>query len=207
MYVNHTHMYKNHTLLSVSEYKILESFLDLEKHYFSEISKRTKLTRPRTLRVLRKLAKIDILKAEIEANVKYYSLNKTSSVYTLLSIVEYNKTINLLENDKTLKRAIEMFKDKYNNYLVKLIFGSYVKGYASKTSDVDLLLIKEEFSKIDIKKIEDLVEIINGRTGLRINPYLMKLNEFMQKKDFVKEIIDNHIILDGGELFFKLVLE
>jgi len=200
-------MYKNHTLLSVSEYKILESFLDLEKHYFSEISKRTKLTRPRTLRVLRKLAKIDILKAKIEANVKYYSLNKTSSVYTLLSIVEYNKTINLLENDKTLKRAIEMFKDKYNNYLVKLIFGSYVKGYASKTSDVDLLLIKEEFSKIDIKKIEDLVEIINGRTGLRINPYLMKLNEFMQKKDFVKEIIDNHIILDGGELFFKLVLE
>ena len=200
-------MYRNHTLLSVSEYKILELFLDLKKHYFAEISKKTKLTRPRTLRVLRKLTKIDILKAEAEANIKYYSLNKTSSVYTVLSSVEYNKTINFLENNRILKRAIEMFKDKYDNYLIKLIFGSYVKGYATKTSDIDLLLIKEEFSKTDIEKIEDLVEIINGRTRLKINPYLMKLNEFTQKKDFVKEIIDNHIILDGGELFFRLVLE
>ena len=200
-------MYRNHTPLTIAELKILELFLDLNKHYFSEITKKTKLTRPRTLRVLRKLTKVNILKTKTEANVKYYFLNKNPSVYLILSIVEYNKTINFLGNNKRLKRALEMLKDKYSDYLIMLIFGSYVKGYATKTSDIDLLLIKEEFSKNEIKKIEDLIEIINGRTGLKISPYLMKTTEFKQKKDFVKEVIEKHILLDGGELFFRLVLE
>ena len=200
-------MYRNHTPLTIAELKILELFLDLNRHYFSEITKKTKLTRPRTLRVLRKLTKVNILKTKTEANVKYYFLNKNPSVYLILSIVEYNKTINFLGNNKRLKRALEMLKDKYSDYLIMLIFGSYVKGYATKTSDIDLLLIKEEFSKNEIKKIEDLIEIINGRTGLKISPYLMKTTEFKQKKDFVKEVIEKHILLDGGELFFRLVLE
>ena len=207
MYVYHTYMYKNRTILSVAEVKVLELFLDLNKHYFAEITKKTKLTRPRTLRVLRKLTKIGILRTKTEANVKYYSLNKNPAVYSILNIIEYNKTINFLEKNKRLKRALEMFKEKYGNYLIILIFGSYAKGYATKTSDIDLLLVKEEFSKAEIKKIEDLMDLINGRTGLRISPYLIKIDEFKQKKDFIKEVIENHILLEGGELFFRLVLE
>lgn len=200
-------MYENHTPLSVAELKVIELFLDLNKHYFAEIAKKTKLTKPRTLRVLRKLTKINILKAKTEANVKYYSLNRDPLVYSILSIVEYNKTSNFLEKNRKLKRALDMFKEKYNDYLIMLIFGSYVKEYATKTSDIDLLLIKEEFSRAEIKKIEDLVEFINGRTGLKISPYLIKINEFKQKKDFVQEIIENHILIEGGDLFFRLVLE
>ena len=67
---------------------------------------------------------------------------------------------------------------------------------------IDLLIIKE-----NISKTENLVDIINGRTGLRISQYLMEINEFWQKKEFVKEVIENHILLEGGELFFRLVLE
>ena len=207
MYVNHTYMYRNYTPLTIAELKVLELFVDLKRHYFAEIAKKTKLTRPRTLRALRKLAKIDILNTETEANVKYYSLNKIPAAYSLLSTVEYNKTTNFLEKNKRLKRALEMFKEKYSGYLIMLIFGSYAKGHAAKTSDIDLLLIKEGFSKNEVKKIEDLTELINGRTGLKISPYLMKIDEFKQKKDFVKEVIENHILLEGGELFFRLVLE
>ncbi len=206
-YVNRTYMYGNHTLLSVSEVKVLELFLDLRKHYFAEIAKKTKLTKPRTLRVLRKLTTIDVLKTEAEANVKYYFLNKNSSTYPVLSIVEYNKTINFLEKNKTLMRALKMFDVMYQDYLIMILFGSYVKGYATKASDVDLLLIKGEFSKADIKKIEDLIDVINGRTGLKISPYLMRVNEFKLKKAFVEEVIENRIVLKGGELFFRLALE
>ena len=200
-------MYANHTPFSMSELKVLNLFLDLNKHYFAEISRKTRLTRPRTLRVLKKFVRINILKTKTEANIKYYFLNKNPIVYSILSIVEYNKTINFLENNKRLKRALEMFRSKYREYLIMLIFGSYVKGYATKNSDVDLLLIKEKFSKIDIKKIEEIIEIVNGRTGLKMSPYLIRINEFKQKKGFVQEIIENHILLDGAELFFRLMLE
>jgi len=207
MYANHTYMYRNHTPLSVAELKVIDLFLDLNRHYFAEIAKKTKLTRPRSLRVLRKLTKINILKTKTEANVKYYFLNKNPIVYSILSTVEYNKTSNFLEKNRKLKRALDMLKEKYNNYLIMLIFGSYVKGYATKTSDIDLLLVKEKFSKSEIKKIEDLIEIVNGRTGLKISPYLMKTDEFKQKKDFVQEVIENHILIEGGGLFFRMVLE
>jgi len=200
-------MYYNHTLLGIAELKILELFLDLDRHYFAEITKKTNLTRPRTLRVLRKLTKFNILQTKAEANIKYYFLNKNAFAYLILSMVEYNKTANFLEKNKKLKRALEMLKDKYPDYLVLLLFGSYVKGYATKASDIDILLLKERFSKNEIKLIEDLIDLVNGRTGLKISPYLMKLDEFKQKKDFAKEIIENHLILDGGELFFKLILE
>ncbi len=200
-------MYANHTPFSMSELKVLNLFLDLNKHYFAEISRKTRLTRPRTLRVLKKFVSINVFKTKTEANIKYYFLNKNPIVYSILSVVEYNKTINFLENNKRLKRALEMFRNKYKEYLIMLIFGSYVKGYATKNSDVDLLLIKEKFSKTDIKKIEGIIEIINGRTGLKMSPYMMRVNEFKQKKGFVQEIIENHILLDGAELFFRLVLE
>ena len=64
MYVNHTYMYINHTPLNIAELKVLEVFLDLNRHYFAETTKKTKLTRPRTLRVLRRLKEINILIVE-----------------------------------------------------------------------------------------------------------------------------------------------
>lgn len=207
MYENRINMYENRTIWGFPKDRIMELFLDLKRHYFAEIAKRTGLTRPRTLRALRKLTEAGILKTESEANLKYYSLNKSPLVYSLLGMVEYNRAVLFLEKNKTLRRALGIFNSKYKEYLIMLVFGSRVKGYASKISDTDLLLIKEEFSKKDIRKIEALIEIINGRTGLRVSPYLMGTEEFRQKKDFVKEVMDNHIIIDGAELFFRLIME
>ncbi len=199
-------MYINRTLLSESELNILEIFLDLNKHYFADMAKKSGLTRPRTLRVLRQLEKQGLLNARTEANVKYYSLNSVPKTCAVLSSVEYNRAENFLCENKTLKRALDMFKEKFNQNLIIAIFGSHVKKYATESSDIDLLLIKEQFSKTEIKKIEDIIDIINGRTGLKLSQHLMKLDEF-NKNELSKEVIDNHILIEGGELFFKEVLE
>lgn len=194
-------------MLNPAEVKVLEIFLDLKKHYFAELTKVTKLTRPRTLRILRKLVKQDILEFKREANVKYYSLKKSSAVYAVLGVVEYNRTSLFLAKNKTLKRALEMFKEKYNDYSVMLIFGSAVKGYATKNSDVDLLFIKNTLKKSDITHVESILDLINGRTGLKISPYFMKVVEFKKQNGVAKEAIDSHILLDGAELFYRMVFE
>ncbi len=199
-------MYTNHTLLGLAEVKILDVFLNLKRHYFAELIKVAKLTRPRTLRVLRKLVKQGILEISAEANVKYYSLRKTSLVYSTLGLVEYNRALLFFSKNKTLSRALDMFKEKYVNYQVLLIFGSTVKGYATKSSDVDLLLLKENVSQVDIKKVEDIIDLINGRTGLKISPYFMSLDELKKKNDLAKQAIADHILIDGAELFFRMML-
>ena len=207
MYDNHTLMYDNHTLMDEAELKILSLFLDLDKHYFAEINKKTKITRPRTMRVLRKLVESNVLEVKEEANIKYYSLKKNETTFSVLSIVEYNKTMKFLKKHKTIKRALDMIKERYDDPLISLVFGSYAKNYATKTSDVDLLLVKESFSKSEIKKVEDIIDLVNGRIGLQINPHLMQLDEFKAKNELVKEVIDNHMILKGAELFFRSVIE
>lgn len=207
MYDNHTFMYDKHTPLGVPRSKILSIFLDMNRHYFAELTKLTKLTRPRTLRALRKLVLLEILETKTEANVKYYSLRKSPFLFAVLSMVEYNLTAIFLNKHNDLKRALDMFKEKYGDYLVLALFGSLVKGYAAKASDIDLLLIKEDFSKNDIKKVEDIIHIINGRTGLKISPYFMNVEEFKKKNELAKEIIEKHILIAGGELFFRMVLE
>ena len=113
---------------------------------------------------------------------------------------------NFFDKNKTLKRALEMFKEKFDQTLIITIFGSHVKGYATKKSDIDLLLMKEQFSKTEMKKIEDVIDIINGRTGLRLSQHLMRLDEF-SKNELSQEVMDNHILIEGGELFFKMVLQ
>lgn len=199
-------MYTNHTLFSLAEVKILEVFLDLKRHYFAELLKLVKLTRPRTLRILRKLVKRGILDVTAEANVKYYSLKRASLVYATLGVVEYSRTLLFLAKNKTLARALDMFKEKYVDYSVMLIFGSVVKGYATKASDIDLLLLKESVSQNDIKRVEDVIDLINGRTSLKISPYFMTMEEFKKRNDLAKQAIEHHILIDGAELFHRLVL-
>lgn len=206
MYVIRTHMYGNHTLLSLAEVKILEVFLDLKRHYFAELTKVTKLTRPRTLRVLRKLVKQGILDIITEANVKYYSLKRTAVVNTVIGTVEYNRTLLFLAKNKTLARALEMIKEKYSDYYIMLIFGSIVKGYAAKTSDIDILLLKENVSRSDVKGVENIVDLVNGRTGLKISPYLMTMKEFRKRNDLANQTIADHLLVEGAELFYRVVL-
>ncbi len=199
-------MYKNRTPLSDSELNVLGIFLDFKRHYFAEMTKKSKLTRPRTLRALRMLERLGVLITKAEANVKYYSLANNPKTWVILSLVEYNKAENFLERNKTLKRALDMLKERFNQNVIIAIFGSHVKGYATRSSDIDMLLVKEQFSKSEIKKIEDVIDIINGRTGLRLSNHLMRLDEF-KKNELSQEVIDSHILIEGGELFFKKILE
>jgi len=200
-------MYEKHTLLDGAELKILDLFLDLNKHYFAEISKKTRITRPRTLRVLRKLVKNSVLNIRNEANIKYYSLKNNEVSFFVLGLVEFNHKVKFFKRYRAVEKVLEMFNLKYDKALISLLFGSYVKNYATKNSDVDLLLIKENFSKREIRKIEDIVDLVNGRIGLKINPHLMKLKEFKLENELVKEVVKDHILLNGAELFFKEVIE
>ncbi len=200
-------MYDKRTILSVPDQKVLEQFLDLKKHYFAEISNKTKLTRPRTLRVLKNMVEAGVLSTKKEANIKYYHINKNPLSCALLGIVEYNRTHVFLEQNKVLKRALSTFSEKCSDYLIVVVFGSYVKNNAVSSSDIDLLLIKENITKKDVRTAEGLADVVNGRTGMNISPYLMKIEEFRRGNDRVGEVRKDHILIEGAELFFRLVIE
>ena len=58
---------------------------------------------------------------------------------------------------KSLKEKKEELKDKYQILSIGL-FGSYSKGTATESSDIDLIYVLEEKAKIGLKELYDLEE-------------------------------------------------
>ena len=58
---------------------------------------------------------------------------------------------------KSLKEKKEELKDKYQILRIGL-FGSYSKGTATESSDIDLIYVLEEKAKIGLKELYDLEE-------------------------------------------------
>ena len=72
------------------------------------------------------------------------------------------------------------------------IFGSYAKGLENGKSDVDLYIesedseIKKEYSKLDSK-------------------FSIKLGKWDKENLLIKEIIENHVLIKGGEIYHERV--
>lgn len=58
---------------------------------------------------------------------------------------------------KSLKENKDELKDKYQILRIGL-FGSYSKGTATESSDIDLIYVLEEKAKIGLKELYDLEE-------------------------------------------------
>lgn len=58
---------------------------------------------------------------------------------------------------KSLKEKKDELKDKYQILRIGL-FGSYSKGTATESSDIDLIYVLEEKAKIGLKELYDLEE-------------------------------------------------
>jgi predicted nucleotidyltransferase len=199
-------MYNNYTraILGNVEAEIMQTYLDLKEHYFSEICKKTKIARPSVMRTLRKLEKIGVLEASKKANTKFYKLLKTRISIMLLSLLEYDKSSKFLESNKKIKYSTDVLSEELQP-IAMIIFGSYAKGTHEKHSDVDLLLIMN-FDKKTIRKSEDIVKTIYGRTGLRVSPIMMTIKDLKKKNAFVQEVIDFHVIIKGAEIFYEVIL-
>ena len=199
-------MYKKYTnrILGNVEAEIFKLYLDMKEHYFSEICDKTDIARPSVLRTLRKFEKLGIFKTLERANTKFYKLVKSPIFIILISLVEYEKSLIFLDKNDKIRHGIEII-DKELNPTGIIIFGSYAKGAADKHSDLDVLLIMN-FDKKTIRKSEYIAEIIHGRTGIKLSPVIMKIDDLTNKNEFMQEIIKSHILVKGSELFYEAIL-
>ena len=72
------------------------------------------------------------------------------------------------------------------------LFGSYAKGNATPDSDIDVLVLSPDFSG---NRFEDLLLLMKARRGidLRIDPHLLKDEEFNENHPLFREIKDDLI--------------
>ena len=78
-----------------------------------------------------------------------------------------------------------------------LIFGSFAKGYATKESDLDILVI----GKIQKEKIRKLQEKYSRKIHVMVLSEEGFLGGLKNKEKFILEVIESHIICQGFEEF------
>jgi len=183
-------------LFNKSELKILEEFSKNKDNriYGRAIAQKYDLNQKTISNILNNMEKQGILKFKREGKNKYYFLNKNNSeIKEIIQLVEINKKINFMEEHIKLKELFEKLEEKTSGILI--VFGSYAKDIEKRDSDLDILVIGE---------IENIKELENS-FKIDLNIVKIKQDKFNKNEPFIKEIMENHIILKGAEKFVNLI--
>ncbi len=140
------------------------------------------------LRKLNNLKKEGVIDSRIEGKNKIFFLKKNLESKTYILQAELNKLTKLLRHIPELSIIFEELLKKTDEKLI-VLFGSYAKGLAKKDSDIDIYI--ETKSRSVKKKAEDIHSKIN-----------VKIGTFDSKSPLIKEIIKDHVILRGIEVFY-----
>ena len=158
------------------------------KYYLREISKLANIPLRTTQRLLEELEKKKIIRSRKEGKNKYYFLNlQNIKTKFYLLLAEINKTLIFLEKYPVFNSFL---KEKINSCLV--VFGSFAEFKATKTSDLDLLIIGKEEPPFHLLPYK-IHKIKLSKKQFE--------NALKQDEPLLKEILKNHVILTNHSYF------
>ncbi len=169
------------------EMSIIELLLRADNHVRG-IAKKLNESHSTVLRKLNNLKKENVVDSRKEGRNKIFFLKKNLVSKTYILQAELHKLTKLLRHNQELGILFEEVLKKTNEKLI-VLFGSYAKGLAKKDSDIDIYI---ETKKRDIKRaVEDIHPRIN-----------VKIGTFDRQSPLIREIIKDHVILRGVEVFY-----
>lgn len=180
---------------------------DIEKKFtINEIAKNINEYYSFVHRTVNKMVKDNVIIKNRVGKSYLCSLNiENEKTLALIQLSEIEKKNEFYNINKELKLILEDFiksTESKIDIISIILFGSYVKGTATKESDIDILLISKEKTGID-----KIVREIYAKYGKEINAIIMTPDDFKKQKDktVIREIINDHYIMYGVEKFVNLV--
>jgi len=169
------------------ELRIIEFLLEKDGHV-REIAKILNESHSSVLRRLNDLKKENVVEFKIVGKNKVFHLKNNLVAKNYIFKSESNKLIKLLEMHPEFEVIFEEIFNVIDEKLI-VLFGSYAKGLANKNSDIDIYI---ETKNRNVKK---LVENVNSKINV-------KIGSFNIDSPLIKEIIKNHVIIKGIEVFY-----
>jgi len=202
-------------LLNKYEKQIIELLIQNDKT-LSEISTEIDISKPAASKYLKKLEEQNIIKGVYERNtigrtIKY-SLQQFHIVFSVdpinKSIIGFKANEPIDTNyiylgyiqQKEFREDVKNYLKEINNinfdkYLI-MLYGSVAKGSAHQKSDIDLLFLKENWSKKEKEQVLQKIAIASDRCDHQAKPLFKSFKEFEDMdKSLQKEIKEDGIIL------------
>ena len=172
------------------EMEILAYLFNSEAH-IRGMEKSIKIPHATLIRKLSRMEKQNIADYRIVGKNKQYFLKKNLKSRKMLEIMENYKLIKFFEKYPHLEPLFEDIIKKCSSKLI-ILFGSYAKGIPKQESDIDIYIETED------PNIKKKAEEINSKLSI-------KIGKFNQNSLLIKEIIKNHVILRGAEIFYEQI--
>jgi len=178
--------------MSQINYSIINNLLKHNNH-IRGLAKDLNTNQTTIARKVKELANANIVDFQIQGKNKTYFLKKTLEAKEFLLLLEHNKLLEFLKKYPLLRNIIESIKNN-NKIKCAILFGSYAKQTAKKTSDIDIFI---ETNSLNLKQ-----EIMLLDSKLSI-----KTGKFKKDNLLIKEIIKNHIIIKGVERYYEQIFD
>jgi len=140
------------------------------------------------LRRLRELTADNIMDSRTEGKNKVFSIKRTIEGRNAAMIAEIQRQSLVVSRYPVLRRTVRALQEMPEIHLA-LLYGSYAKGLATKSSDIDLF-------------IESLDTSLKKRLEQRHSSLSVKIGGFDPKDLLIREIIKDHVIIKGVEVYF-----
>jgi len=151
------------------------------------------------------LVKKDILKSEKMGNTDQISFSWTDAAIANISFLDEEEA-----REKKLPHHDKILSIKEIKQYSILITGSYARGEAKKSSDLDLVIIIP-----DDKKAIELQKLIENKTLAEhppIHSYAFNNKDFIEmltskEQNYGKEIVKNHLLLKNAYIYYDILKE
>jgi len=159
-----------------------------------EISRISGIPQKTVSRHLNNLVSGGVLRMDKRGTSNFYYLDSNSEKFNLiLDLIESYKTFLFSANNFLWKDLKDFVK-----FGTLILFGSYVKGYSTKDSDIDLVIFA--------RKTEELKRVL--RENPRVQAHIISFDSFekllSQKNTLALEILKNHVIFGEKNKFIDL---
>ena len=212
-------------LFNTSQKRIIELLL-IDDKTLPEIAHELGLSKPGTSKYLKKLEELNIVKGTYERNTEGRTIRYgLKPFHMIFSINPQSKiTLNFKADDildmkflllgyipqKEFRNEVKHYlnqisKVDFGSYLI-ILYGSVAQGSANRKSDIDFLILKDNWTKKDKEKILQQIAKATIHTKHQAKPQFLSFNKFKDMdKTLKKEIIDNGIIVyEKGEQWDKI---
>lgn len=140
------------------------------------------------LRKLRDLQEENIVDCRTEGKNKVFFVKKSIEGRNAVMIAEIAKQSRIISRYPVLRGIFKSVQEMPDIHLT-ILYGSYAKGRATKTSDIDIYI---ETLDADVKK-----QLEQRHSSLSV-----KIGTFDPSSPLIREIIKDHVIIRGVEEYF-----
>lgn len=141
------------------------------------------------LRKLNALSNENVVDFVMEGKNKPYFLKKTTEAKAYVFMAENYRLVRAIELYPRLRAIISKIQ-KNCRVRMALLFGSYAKGIATRSSDIDIYVETED------RALRRELQLIDSKLSIKIGKY-------EKESPLIKEIEKNHVILKGIEKYYE----